>query len=167
MSIIVKSSLVKLSVQTLEGRCQFGIKARVPIPRGTFLHCLIGLMASDSKYADQVELSVITPHHDNLGPPENRILVGPLRFINHSCLPNIEVSTTGLILYRLKVTCFTQWCAVKNTDAYVPWAKKAIVKDEELFANYGEGWWNEKESCPCNACMQRPTPRRSTRRTEA
>ena len=80
-------------------RYQFGIKAKVEIPEGVFIPELLGLMASDT-VAEHSGLSEIMPHNDQIGPREPRILVGPLRFINHSCdvegaiiKPNITVSS--------------------------------------------------------------------------
>ena len=77
---------------------EFGIKAKEDIPTDVFIPELLGLMASDTE-ADHSGQSAIAPHPKQTGPREPRMMIGPLRFVNHICdkegalvKPNIMVS---------------------------------------------------------------------------
>ena|ERR1700734_1598946 len=77
---------------------QFGVKAIEDIPTNVFIPELLGLMASDTE-ADHSGLSEIAPHPKQTGPTEPRMMIGPLRFVNHICKkkgalvePNVKVS---------------------------------------------------------------------------
>jgi hypothetical protein len=79
---------------------QFGIKAREDIRANVYIPELLGLMASDT-VTDPSELSMIAPYPypTQTGPKEPRVIIGPLRLVNHTCdrdgaceKPNIKVS---------------------------------------------------------------------------
>ena len=77
---------------------EFGIKAKEDIPTDVFIPELLGLMASDTE-TDHSGQSAIAPHPKQTGPREPRMMIGPLRFVNHICdkegalvKPNIMVS---------------------------------------------------------------------------
>jgi hypothetical protein len=69
------------------------------IIKGEFIQELVGLMPEDNK-GEYTDLSTITPHPDNYNIKkqpsfDRRILIGPIRFMNHACSSyNVEVSLT-------------------------------------------------------------------------
>ncbi|KIM89155.1 hypothetical protein PILCRDRAFT_813071 [Piloderma croceum F 1598] len=60
------------------------VLAREDIPANVYLPELLGLMASDTT-TEASGVSSIMPHPNQTGPRESRIVVGPIRFINHVC----------------------------------------------------------------------------------
>src|SRR6266481_2245983 len=103
------SSRVKVSNATMNGRVEACIVAMSPIPSGTFVLELGGLMSADAieklagshgipinKYTTQPRFetfSVIWRGKGQCGPgpKADRLLLGPARFVNHSCDPNCRV----------------------------------------------------------------------------
>jgi hypothetical protein len=49
-------------------------------------------MSSDNYGIGVGGLSVITKGAGQLGPENERLLLGPFRFVNHECIPNCQVS---------------------------------------------------------------------------
>jgi hypothetical protein len=79
---------------------QFGVLAREDIPANVYIPELLGLMASDTTTED-AGVSSIMPHPDQTGPIVSRIVVGPIRFINHVC-----DREGGLVKPNIRVRCF-------------------------------------------------------------
>lgn len=65
---------------------------------------------------------------------ENQILVGPLQFINHDCIPNCEY--TGAV------------------GGYMVATLKPIAANEEIFVSYSKEYWDEFE-CTCSHCTEK------------
>jgi len=63
----------------------FGITARRFIQKGEYLYELPGMIAKTSRPNIQSNLSIIIPHHRQQQGSEERVLFGPLRFVNHVC----------------------------------------------------------------------------------
>ncbi|KDR65714.1 hypothetical protein GALMADRAFT_47566, partial [Galerina marginata CBS 339.88] len=105
----------------------FAIYANKDIIQGEYIEELLGLMPEDraEKYTD---LSTITPHDDNRndGSFEEKLLIGPIRFINHRCVSyNVE------------------FIAIRNTYAFTIMATKNIKAKEEILLCYGVDYFKE------------------------
>jgi hypothetical protein len=64
----------------------FGITASVPLPANEYIYELAGLISVDGN-AEHTRLSQYEATDKTV-----RILIGPLRMVNHDCNPNAEVS---------------------------------------------------------------------------
>lgn len=85
------SGAVALTKFSPGGSLQFGVIAKRPIMKGTYIYELMGIMASDTT-APHSRLSEIFPHPHQRKGLEPKILFGPARFANHDCKKsNIEV----------------------------------------------------------------------------
>ncbi|KDR65697.1 hypothetical protein GALMADRAFT_148468 [Galerina marginata CBS 339.88] len=91
------------------------------------------------------DLSMITPHHDNRNDDKNpsfeeKLLIGPIRFINHRCVSyNVE------------------FIAIRDTYAFTVVATKNIKAKEEILLCYGVNYFKEKGSeCLCEDCREIP-----------
>ncbi|KDR65286.1 hypothetical protein GALMADRAFT_148808 [Galerina marginata CBS 339.88] len=121
--VINRAAIVHLKVKPLGHANQkgFAIYANKDIIQGEYIEELLGLMPEDraEKYTD---LSTITPHTDNCndGSFEEKLLIGPIRFINHRCVSyNVE------------------FVAIRDTYAFTVMATKNIKADEEILLCYG------------------------------
>ncbi|KAJ3529719.1 hypothetical protein NMY22_g8883 [Coprinellus aureogranulatus] len=112
----------------------FAVTARYDIPKLQYLWELVGLMPGDNDTAHS-DLSAITPFHEQDQPVDaERVLFGPLRLVNHRCKEyNIE------------------FMAIPDCSAFVAYAVRDIVANEELTANYGSEWFGQI-ACPCLDC---------------
>jgi hypothetical protein len=73
-----------------DGQRQRGIVATSHIPKGDFLWELCGVISED--VVTESTVSSIQPHPcQNMGEGP-RLLVGPIRLVNHHCKPNAVVS---------------------------------------------------------------------------
>jgi hypothetical protein len=80
----------------------FGMRAKKDIPSSVAILRTATNVAADDPYRfdrkgthipERVKLSVIKPHHGmKTSDSSPRIMLGPLRFVNHDCNPNAEVS---------------------------------------------------------------------------
>lgn len=79
----------------------FAIHAAKAIEKGHAIHELIGLMPKDGK-AKHSEVSSVKPSvYHNQSTRVERVLFGPIRFLNHICsTPNTEVISQlrGLVI---------------------------------------------------------------------
>jgi hypothetical protein len=96
--LLSAESPVRLKVVRMgdEGGKGFGIQASRNIGKGELIYELIGLMAIDSVTSNS-GLSEIHPHKTQVGRKRDRanprVLVGPLRYVNHVCKgSNVSVS---------------------------------------------------------------------------
>lgn len=96
-------SPIKLGVVFFPGQTtpQRGIVARVPILEGTYLLEAGGIVSNDSPTRKISGFSAIMHKGDRSA--SKRLLVGPIRFANHHCRPNCQVS----INYSVKVYVLT------------------------------------------------------------
>ena len=69
-----------------------GLKARIKIPASLPILSTSSSMSSDLIPAHRHSISVIASSHDQKGPAGPRLMLGPLRFANHDCNPNTQVS---------------------------------------------------------------------------
>ena len=88
----VRLSCVAMGVTKALG---FAIRAATDIAEGTELRELVGLMPRDGR-ARHSEVSCIQPSSEhNQSSKVQRVLFGPIRFLNHICgNPNTEVRLT-------------------------------------------------------------------------
>jgi len=63
----------------------FGIISRRFIQKNEYIYELPGMIAKSSRPSIQSKLSIIVPHHGQKQGKEERVLFGPLRFVNHIC----------------------------------------------------------------------------------
>ena len=131
----------------------FGIIARRFIQEGEYIYELPGMIAKTSRPNIQSTLSIIIPHHRQNQGSEERVLFGPLRFVNHICKgSNITVSLQILTIH-LKYKYICQWEAIDNSCGYTTVALKDIEAGDELYADYGSDYFNDlEEGCPCHSC---------------
>ncbi|KDR70301.1 hypothetical protein GALMADRAFT_144960 [Galerina marginata CBS 339.88] len=141
--VINPAAIVHLKVKPLGHAKQkgFAIYANKDIIQGEYIQELLGLMPEDraEKYTD---LSTITPHKDNRndGSFEEKLLIGPIRFINHRCVSyNVE------------------FIAIRDTYAFTIMATKNIKAKEEILLCYGVDYFKENGSeCLCEDCREIP-----------
>ncbi|KIJ23245.1 hypothetical protein M422DRAFT_196177 [Sphaerobolus stellatus SS14] len=82
------------------------------------------------------------------GPEEDRLLVGPIRFINHSCDPN------------------SMFWPVLKTSAWCIKALKDIQPGEEITVEYSDCYFAPGE-CACSSCRPSVSSQRGTPSTSA
>ncbi|KAF8970779.1 hypothetical protein BDZ97DRAFT_1651914 [Flammula alnicola] len=136
--IINPESTVKLSVIALgpERITGFAIHANRMIKKGEQIYELVGLMPKDNK-TKHSELSCVKPNpSQNQSPRVERVLFGPIRFINHVCeIPNAE------------------YIAITDTSAFSVAALRDIAAGEEILVDYGKDWFSDEvDGCPCMRC---------------
>jgi hypothetical protein len=83
-------SPIKVTKISFQGKISAGLECTRPISAGTYILTAGGSMSSDNVYGGG--LSVITRSTGQLGPGGERLILGPLRFANHECEPNCQVS---------------------------------------------------------------------------
>jgi len=136
--LITPGSMVGLGVLGRENENpQLKITAKTTIPAGTVIPELVGRMANDEHVEGATqELSIISSMSAQFWVKAvPRVLVGPARFINHSCDPNAE------------------FLAVKKTDAFIVYALRVIKKGEEITVHYGADWFKDAAiKCWCLKC---------------
>lgn len=88
---LLSGSAVRLKVVELGGNRQLTVVAKRLLLKGEFIYDLIGLIPMDS-VTQHSRLSEIFPHPCQPAIREERVLDGPIRFLNHSCHGyNVEV----------------------------------------------------------------------------
>ncbi|KDR65068.1 hypothetical protein GALMADRAFT_82314 [Galerina marginata CBS 339.88] len=144
--VINPEAIVHLKVKLLGHANQkgFAIHATKDIIKGEYIQELLGLMPED-RTKNYTDLSTITPHPDNCNNDKNssfdeKLLIGPIRFINHRCFSyNVE------------------FVAVRNTYAFTVVATKDIKASEEILLCYGVNYFKEDGSkCLCEDCREIP-----------
>jgi hypothetical protein len=83
-------SSVKISKVTYGGQIVAGLECTKPIHASTYILTAGASMSSDN-YGMGGGLSVIMRGARQLGPENERLILGPLRFANHECRPNCQV----------------------------------------------------------------------------
>lgn len=97
--VINPSSPIRLTQQPMgpNGIRGFGIVATRLIQENEYIYELPGMIAKSSRPDIQSMLSIIVPHPRQKEMIEERVLFGPLRFVNHICQGyNIMVSLQKL-----------------------------------------------------------------------
>ncbi|KDR65222.1 hypothetical protein GALMADRAFT_148865 [Galerina marginata CBS 339.88] len=144
--VINPEAIVHLKVKPLGHANQkgFAIHATKDIIKGEYIQELLGLMPED-RAKNYTDLSTITPHSDNRNNDKNssfdeKILIGPIRFINHRCFSyNVE------------------FVAIRDTYAFTIVATKDIKASEEILLCYGVNYFKEDGSkCLCEDCREIP-----------
>jgi len=105
--IIHPDAAVKLSTVTFgpNKNIGFAIHARRSIVKDEMIPELIGMMPMDNK-TPHTNLSSIQPHiAQNQHHRSERVLFGPIRFINHLCINfNAEVSIPVFLISQLNIS---------------------------------------------------------------
>lgn len=109
--------------------------ARQDIAKNTFLWELCGVLSSDKGGRS---CSAVKAHYTQCQEedPDERWLVGPARFCNHSCNNN------SILL------------PVSNRPAIVIQVISHIKAGQEITVSYGYGFW--EDNCLCEACGRLP-----------
>ncbi|KAJ7224700.1 hypothetical protein GGX14DRAFT_557552 [Mycena pura] len=128
--LFVPSCPVKITIITFENRPQFAIKAAVDIPQDTSLTSLLGLLSSDAASGVQhTHLSEMLAHDGVM-----RILMGPIRLVNHSHVANTHYHLLG------------------NPRAIILQTIKDVAMGEEITVDYGPGHFDQEHQCRCEQC---------------
>lgn len=153
--VINAKSCVKLSCAAMgpAGTLGFAVHAATNMAKGHEIRELAGLMPKDGR-AKHSEVSRIRPASDqNQSGRVERVLFGPIRFINHVCeTPNAEVSCKLEHNRALRLIAH-QFIAITNSSSFFVVASRDIAVGEELFVDYGKDWFSgEPGGCPCKTC---------------
>ncbi len=103
---------------------------------------------------DIPEVSCIRPSEDhNQSSRVERVLFGPIRFLNHICgNPNTEVRFT-LCYFKLCQLIIIQFIAISGSSGFFAFATQDILAGEELFVDYGNEWFvDEPGGVPVQTC---------------
>jgi hypothetical protein len=88
-----QESPVRLDKVSFDGNTiSAGLKAKIKIPASCPILSTSSSMSSDIIPPNLSGISVIMSAHDQKGPLGPRLMLGPLRFANHDCQPNTQVS---------------------------------------------------------------------------
>ncbi|KAJ7856945.1 hypothetical protein B0H14DRAFT_2752016, partial [Mycena olivaceomarginata] len=116
----------------------FGITASVPLPANEYIYELAGLILVDGN-AEHTRLSQYEATDKTV-----RILIGPLRMVNHNCNPNAEYLPVDGSKSALTVRTL-----------------RDIAAGEEITFYYSVDYFEDEETCPCLTCRGPPPPKRS------
>lgn len=72
-----------------DGPISGGLRARTTIRAGAYLLYACGSMSSNRHKPGHATIEATT---QQLGPTGSRLILGPLRFVNHDCNPNSQAS---------------------------------------------------------------------------
>lgn len=112
-------------------------------------------MSSDIILPHLESISVIMSALDQKGPLGPRLMLGPLRFANHDCRPNTQVShkcnqiQTGELYYSHYLL---QFKSIKNTHAYLLWSIVEIDQGDPITVKYTEDSSYFPHGCGCKSC---------------
>ncbi|KAJ7049799.1 hypothetical protein C8F01DRAFT_1264842 [Mycena amicta] len=121
-------SRAKMTKVVLGGSKQFGLSATQDIPAGTDLWEIPGLLSLDeAANADNTGLSKMK-HRDGT----DRILSGPVRFVNHHCKD-----------------FNTEYTHVRRSRGIILSTTRAISAGEEITVNYGTEFFDPTLLCSC------------------
>ncbi|PVF96832.1 SET domain-containing protein [Serendipita vermifera] len=116
---------------------QKGVIATSYIAKNTFLWEICGVISSD--VVNDYTVSSIKAHRCQGMGGGTRLLVGPIRLVNHHCNPNS-------IFYP-----------IPDHPAVVILTTKDIKETEEVTTSYGADYWGQAQ-CLCSSCTgERPT----------
>jgi hypothetical protein len=93
-------SSIKVNKFLYDGDIVAGLECTKTIPAHTYILTSGGSMSSDN-YGQAGGLSVILSSTGQLGPPNERLMLGPVRFANHECMPNCQVISGTLSYFAM------------------------------------------------------------------
>ncbi|KAJ7829588.1 hypothetical protein B0H14DRAFT_3143865 [Mycena olivaceomarginata] len=133
-------SVVSLKVLPLgpEQTRGFGIAASVPLTAKEYIYELAGLISVDGN-AEHTRLSEYEATDKTI-----RLLIGPLRMVNHDCNPNAEYLPVDGSKSALKVRTL-----------------RDIAAGEEITFLYSADYFEDEGICPCRTCQGPHLPMRS------
>jgi hypothetical protein len=92
-----EESAVHLDKVSFDGKTiSAGLKAKNKIPASCPILSTSSSLSSDIIPGNVQGISIIESGADQKGPLGPRLMLGPLRFANHDCQPNTQVSQLGL-----------------------------------------------------------------------
>jgi len=99
-------------------------------------------------------ISVIMSAPDQKGPLGPRLMLGPLRFANHDCQPNTQVSHlyNQITTEEFNSDPLLQFRSVKNSHAYLLWSIMDIDQGEAITVKYTADGSYFPEGCGCKTC---------------
>jgi hypothetical protein len=105
-------------------------------------------------------ISVIMSSPDQKGSLGPRLMLGPLRFANHDCQPNTQVSHlyNQLSTDRINLNYLLQFKSVKNSHAYLLWSIMDIDQGEPITVKYTADSSYFPEGCGCKTCNPHNPP---------
>jgi hypothetical protein len=111
-------------------------------------------MSSDIIPPHLGSISVIMSSHDQKGPLGPRLMLGPLRFANHDCQPNTQVSDIhNQIRTEFNYSNYLlQFKSIKNTHAYLLWSIIEIDQGEPITVKYTADHSYFPDGCGCKSC---------------
>ncbi|KAJ7137683.1 hypothetical protein C8R44DRAFT_765939 [Mycena epipterygia] len=112
-----------------DGPISGGLRARSSIRAGAYLLYACGSLSSNRHKPGHATIEATT---QQLGPTGSRLILGPLRFVNHDCTPN------------------SQLYPIPNSHAFTIITLRQIEAGESITVKYTEGgYWGE---CLCGTC---------------
>ncbi|KAJ7481256.1 hypothetical protein B0H11DRAFT_2024850 [Mycena galericulata] len=112
-----------------DGPISGGLRARTSIRAGAYLLYACGCMSSNRHKPGHATIEATT---QQLGPTGSRLILGPLRFVNHDCNPN------------------SQLYPIPNSHAFTIITLKQIEAGQSITVKYTEGgYWGD---CWCGTC---------------
>lgn len=158
-----EESPVRLDKVSFDGNMiSAGLKAKNKIPASCPILATSSSLSSDIIPANVHSISVIESAPDQKGPLGPRLMLGPLRFANHDCHPNTQVSQLGYS-FRIKtneliLSHLLQFKSVKNSHAYLLWSIKEIDEGEPITVKYTADSSYFPEGCGCKTCNPHNPP---------
>lgn len=135
-------------VRAFRARREIGVMATQDLAENTLLYEVCGLLSNSvpgkGKYISSLQSDV--------DEEVVRVLVGPVRFVNHCCDPNATVSRGSA-----KQRCSPGQIEQDRGRVYLR-TRKVVRRGEELTADYGSEFFNKDSPCSCN------TPKCRTRK---
>jgi hypothetical protein len=156
-----EESPVHLDKVSFDGNAiSVGLKARVKIPASCPILSTSSSMSSDIIPENLHSVSVIMSAHDQKGPVGPRLILGPLRFANHDCDPNTQVShiIDWIRPYLINLDYKSQFKSVKNTHAYLLWSIKDIDQGDPITVKYTVDSSYFPDGCRCKTCNPNNPP---------
>jgi hypothetical protein len=137
-----------------------GLKARIKIPASSPILSTSSSMSSDLIPAHLHGISVITSGHDQHGPLGPRLMLGPLRFANHDCEPNTQVSNlyNQFLTGKYNSHHLFQFKSVRNSHAYFLWSITDIEEGDPITVKYTEDNSYFPDGCGCKTCNPEAPP---------
>jgi hypothetical protein len=123
-------------------------------------------MAKD-KWHGAGGLSIIKPKagDQTLGPQEERLILGPFRFVNHDCSPNCQV--THVFQFTGPSSRSYEFIQIPGTYAYMVEAIRDIEFNEPITVSYtNRGYYDPSQPCLCATCNPANPPKSPERRPQ-
>ena len=150
-----EESPVHLDKVSFDGKTiSAGLRAKIKIPASCPILSTSSSMSSDLIPAHLGSISVIVSAPDQIGPLGPRLMLGPLRFANHDCQPNTQVShlQNQICTDRINLDPQLQFKSVKNSHAYLLWSIMDIDQGDPITVKYAADNSYFPEGCGCKTC---------------